>query len=710
MTTITTSQSTRSPAALTKIDQLPYEVLWYILLYTSEDRNITAFMRASKYIYDVCQSNVPFWLHRYRQYYSMDRIEHDIIEWLKCALLAQCCVADPCSSLSFSMPSSSVVSSRRHAYLIYMLRGKLGRRWSAGVPLQLSPPIDQLKLAPLSRDDYWKIVATAVWGGIWWSSIRGEAYIGILKGSDESESSSTSSTTINEDPLQIYPLLLPSEIQINHRCHPVFLAGRHHAVVVTPSNTKLSNVVAWSIDVSGCTTYENGGNGLSVRSWLLREITSAPTIQDNWLACVSMEQSELSVQVRLFPEPTPDTVMSTTPQSVLTLINLNRPDKRIYQFVDIGNTAYHFHGMYQQSAIIFAHQLQERSSLLSWQLGCININNQNDTHATSSWRYLSQGRITLASSISRYLFTSKRLDTNRVLLQGSNLFGTNGCLALIDVSAKHRTTATTTATATAAQGAPSPIETGFVWLNNHLYKTVVPLVSANKIIACPPPNEPDSYADENTAALILDLNTGNILVSISGANWVQVEPIFGSLIAIGITETWDISECFILDINRLTSSSSPSSNTNTNTNDSTHTLPTSSRRNETRSNNGHRLSSTRLASSIRRYSFDDFEIRSMPLSMSDSITSVMSGLSSDNYPHGHQQKVIVLKYTCHGLWHVSPTALMSSFVIKLKNSESTYPPRRTLTNSMSIKQLATEPESTTQEEPCYLRHFAYSLY
>jgi hypothetical protein len=555
-----------------------------------------------------------------------------------------------------------------------------------GVPLQLSSPIDQLMLAPLNRNEYWKIVATAVWGGIWWSSQRGEAFIGILKGNDNESA--------KENPLQIYSLTPPSEAKINHRCHPVFLAGRHHAVLVTPSNTKLSHVVAWPIDVNGNNAYKNGGNESLVQSWLLREITSTPTIQDNWLACVSTEQSELSVQVRLFPESTPDTTMPSTPQSVLTLVNLNQTDRLIYQFVDIGNTAYHLHGMDQQNAIIFVHQLQERSNMLCWQLGYIDMKSHQETQGTSPWCYRSKGQINLTSPLSRYLFTSKPLDIDRVLLQGSNLFGTNGCLALIDVSIQRQTSS--------SRDASSINETGFVWLNNHLYKMVVPLVSANKIIACPPSNEPDNFVDENTAAFILDLNTGHVLVSISGANWAQVEPIFGNLIAIGVTNTWGLSECFILDISMLTL-------TNTEVNEiiTSTTTTSSSRWNSTR-HGRHRLFATYLPSSIRKYSFNNFKIRSASLSMTDSMSSVTSGLSS--FENQQQQQVMLLKYTCYGLWHVSPTALMSSFIIKSNNDEPNYTLKRRLTNNnVSINQLATEPEPP-QEKPFYLRHFAYSLY
>ncbi|RKP27827.1 hypothetical protein SYNPS1DRAFT_26543 [Syncephalis pseudoplumigaleata] len=661
---MTTSTQPHSQERGPKIARLPYELLWAILLHI-ENSGIAALMQTSRYMRDICQRSASFWNRFYRERYGHDRIERDIKDWLDYAILP-----DYEDALD-----ATIIAREKHAYHTYRMRTSIHDHWRTGAFLPLSVPVDRLKLEPLHRDDTWKMMAAAVWGGIWWSGLRGAVYVGLLKGSHHGG---------NVDAMQMHPLVLPSEAQLTYRFHPVFLTGRRHAVIVTPSNTSHSRIVAWSVD----------DRTLPARSWSLRDITSVPTVHGRWLACVSMELPETSIKIRLFPQERP---AHDTARSALTLIDLDRTDERLYQFVDIGATAYHLHDIQQQKAVIFVHRLQEQGSQLSWQLGSIDIqsdplsaampstdhhphqHDNNDAVAAPSWTQISRGSIRLASGISRYLFTSRRLDATRVLMQGSNLFGTKGCLALIDVSSR-----------------PSGHDHGdeaasFVWLNSHNYATVVSLVSRNLLVACPPRND-TVHTEENTAALILSLANGDILATIRGASWAQVEPIGGSFIAMRMKEISDASECFIIDIDTI--------------------LPVD------------------MGTRPRHHAFDELEVKQMSPSSSSSSTfspsasapsssfawhslSRSASTMSDHLPWQEEQqphgRPVVLKFHCYGCWHVSPTALMASFVVrKSATPDLTRPTLHRSHSSYICHSWATAETETASDTSC-LYHFAYAL-
>ncbi|KAI9594477.1 hypothetical protein BDF19DRAFT_496967 [Syncephalis fuscata] len=636
-------------SSLLSLRLLPSEILWYILLFARDVATVNALMRTSKYFRDVCQGNSSFWTHEYYQRYPLDNVEDMLIAWLRYWIIREYGNNEPQSG-------TPCTHAHKHAYLLYMLRNKIGRRWRTGSPLFLSIPASEMPEPILDREEYWKICAVAVWGGIWWSGRQGKACMAIL----------------STDPLQrtlMYNLVLPPDVQLHYRFRPIFLAGRRHVVAMTPSNASQSRVVSWLID--------NFGSAPHV--WQLRDVSNTPIIQDSWLACISAEQPDINIKLWLLPNATSDASVvkntiatSNVSRAVLTLIDLNRKDQRIYQFIDVNNMAYHFHGMYNQSAIVFTHQLDGPGNALRWQLGLIGMSELDVVQSTCQWRCKSKGYIELASSISRYLFTSTRLDDTRVLLQGSNLFGTKGCLAIIDVTAN-------------TLACDKDKKTGFVWLNNYLYSIVVPLLSVNKLVACPPASDAATQSDENTAAVILDLNNGNILMAITGASWLQVEPIFSSLIVIGMTDAYGLSTCYAFDVNSVLTTLPPPKK-----------IPAVPKRSSTMYQQQNRLSASRLSSSTVQHSLDSFKVR-------DVQSLVNTNVSMTN---GH----LLLKFNYFGEWHASPTALMSSFCRKPSNGTN-FTTINPIDNAAGNNISTNNPiETDGSFNALSLYHFAYSLF
>ncbi|RKP06880.1 hypothetical protein THASP1DRAFT_31302 [Thamnocephalis sphaerospora] len=397
----------------------------------------------------------------------------------------------------------------------------------------------------LSLFNPWYIRAAAPWGGMYWRpGGEGSVYMALLPKERQQH-------------LRMIRLSIPDRVRIARHNTPNFFTGLEYATMLTPSNERNAKLLAWKVsdvDTAGSAYLENAA------CWSMVGVQGTPTVYGHWLACISASRPASFIERQNSGTESEHTDSTSNAShypvrgnrlSHITLVRLDLPStigpfqpfaapENSGMYLQGGSSNYHLHAVDQESVDLFLYGLNPKERSFRWRLIRVRISNTDkegeaETGFRTTLSIRAEGQMSLSTNVARYVFRSKRLSSNRVLVHGLNLFETADYLAVIDLD-------------------PSANPNEFVWKQSYGYPKM-PQVADGMLIGNPT-RYPGAVAAEDAVSIdLLDVDTGQKLGKLKSKGLRKIVSVLGRTVLLYHADKDGASSCALCTLPPLSKTS-----------------------------------------------------------------------------------------------------------------------------------------------------------